>query len=84
MPDILNFVQENVYVLIMVLYVIGVFLKNTKKIADWLIPFILLVIGIVLTIAVLQDIVNGIIQGVLITGVAVLGHNLIKQGMERQ
>lgn len=84
MDNIVSFLQENVYVVAVVLYVLGIFLKNSQKISDWLIPFILLPVGIAFAIAILNDILNGIIQGVLATAVAVLVHNLIKQGTERQ
>lgn len=81
--DLLELVQENMYILIGVLYVIGMFLKKTPKVSDWLIPYILLIIAVILATALLQDVWQGVIQGVIITGVAVLANNFVKQTMER-
>lgn len=39
----MDYVIEQALVLVSVLYVIGVILKNTNKIKDWYIPWILLV-----------------------------------------
>jgi len=66
------------------LFILGIFLKRSEKVADWLIPFILLPIGIAFCCVILGDIVDGFLQGILTTGAAVLVNNLIKQGTERQ
>lgn len=80
----LEYIHDNIYVLTLVLAALGLFLKKTPKIADWSIPYILGVIGAVLATAILKDVVEGVIQGVLVTAVAVYGHNLIKQAIERE
>ncbi|KHO32041.1 hypothetical protein OR62_13985, partial [Clostridium tetani] len=59
--------------------VLGLMLKQTKQIKDWTIPWILLIIGILGSIALIGLNVNAVIQGILTAGVAVFGNQLIKQ-----
>lgn len=77
--DMLEFVSENMYVLTPVLYFLGTLLKNTPKIPDWLIPYILIIIGIVLAFGLAGISVNSLIQGILVAGATVLAHQLVKQ-----
>lgn len=84
MQDILQFVQENVLVISAALFVLGAFLKRVERLKHWLIPFILLPIGIALCVAVTGSVVEGITQGILVTGAAVLTNEIIKQGTERR
>lgn len=84
MNDIIQFVQEQMLILVPVLFVIGLLLKNTPKVPDWIIPWVLLVIGIVLAVLLLGDPLQGVIQGALVAGATVLAHQLVKQTVERQ
>lgn len=79
--ELIEFVSENYYILIPVLWVIGEFLKSTPKVPDWMIPWILLVLGVVISIATaLQTpLTEAIIQGVIVAGLAVFANELIKQ-----
>ena len=81
--DILTFIQDNMVVLIPVLWIIGNFLKKTPVIKDWTIPWILVVMGTSLAIALLGLSAQAVIQGILVAGGAVLTQNLIKQTFER-
>ena len=83
MQDIIQYVQEQMLILVPVLFVIGLILKNTPKVPDWLIPWILLMIGIALAVFLLGDLLQGVIQGVLVVGVTVLAHQLVKQTIDR-
>lgn len=78
--EILNYIIENRLILIPVLYIIGEFIKKTKTLNNRWIPLILMVIGVVFSILMGGDkIINNIIQGVLVSGVTVLGNQIIKQ-----
>ena len=77
--DFMEYITENALILIPVLYVIGMFLKALEFIKDKYIPCILLVIGIVFSIALIGFNVNAVIQGILVSGATVLGNQLIKQ-----
>lgn len=83
MMDILEFVQDNIVALVPVLWILGNFLKKTPVIKDWTIPWILVVMGTGLAIALLGISAEAIIQGVLVAGGAVLTQNLIKQSVVR-
>lgn len=78
--DIIKFVYEYNLVVIPALWIVGTFLKRSN-INDKYIPWILLVIGIATTVTMKLRVplVEAIIQGILVTGVAVLGHQLLKQ-----
>ena len=77
--EFMEYIIENALILIPVLYVIGMFLKALEFIKDKYIPCILLVIGIVFSIALIGFNVNAVIQGILVSGATVLGNQLIKQ-----
>lgn len=79
MENILQFINENFIILIPVIYVIGTFLKKTPKIVDWVIPYVLMTISILLSIGIGGVGVDSIIQAILVTGGAVLCENLYKQ-----
>lgn len=81
MENLLTFIPEFLLILIVGIYVLGVFLKEIKSIPDKYIVSILMLFGI--TVAVLLNIinaqykvsldviVNGVLQGILCWGVAV-------------
>lgn len=74
-----EYITENALLLIPVLNVIGTIIKNTEKIPDKYIPLILLGFGIVGAIAIMGVSPESVIQGVLVTGTAVYGNQLVKQ-----
>lgn len=75
----IQYITENALILIPVLNIIGVILKDTKKIPDKYIPLILLGFGILGTVAVMGLSPEGVVQGVLVTGTAVYGNQVVKQ-----
>ena len=77
--DFMNYIIENALILIPVLYILGSFLKGLENIKDKYIPLVLLAIGMGVRVAMIGFSVDAIIQGILVTGVTVLGNQLIKQ-----
>lgn len=83
--DFLSYIINNCLIVVPALNIIGVFLKGAKKIPDWIIPFVLLVLGIAACIVLSMrpesgmTWIDGAIQGVLVTGAAVLVNQGIKQ-----
>ena len=77
--DIFTYITENALILIPVLLIIGQILKNIEKIPDKWIPVILLPLGIVGSMALGGWTVDGAIQGILVTGAAVYGNQIVKQ-----
>lgn len=82
--NLLDFLIDEALILIPALMILGKILKETPYVRDWMIPHMLLIIGIIMSIAMLGINVSSIIQGILVTGSAVLGHELIKQSLERE
>ena len=77
--EILSYIMENALVLIPVLVIIGEILKNIEKIPDKWIPLILLPLGIAGALALGGLSVDSAIQGILVTGAAVYGNQIVKQ-----
>ena len=79
-----DYILDNALILIPAIYVIGAILKGTELIKDKYIPVILLPIGIVLAMLLVGFNVNGFIQGILVTGVAVYANQLVKQALKEE
>ena len=77
--EILTYITENALVLIPVLIIIGLILKKLEFIPDKFIPVILLPLGIVGAMALGGWTVQSAIQGILVTGAAVYGNQIVKQ-----
>lgn len=80
--DFSQLIIHETIVLVPAVLVIGALLKRTPSIPDWLIPWILLVAAILASIGILGFNVQAVVQGILVTGSAVLGHQLVKQTKE--
>ncbi|BDR80704.1 hypothetical protein N072000002_09600 [Clostridium tetani] len=77
--NIMEFITEQAFILVPALYILGLMLKQTKQIKDWTIPWILLICAIGSCIAIMGINIQALLQGVLVTGVAVFGNQLVKQ-----
>lgn len=77
--DLMQYITENALVLVPVLYIIGMVIKNTKKIPDEVIPIVLLFIGVPLTMWMMGPRADSFIQGVLVVGAAVFANQVVKQ-----
>lgn len=75
----MQYITEHALILIPVLNILGMIIKGFPKIPDKYIPLILLFFGIAGAVAIMGFNVQGIIQGVLITGTAVYGNQIVKQ-----
>ena len=78
--DIINFIIEEGLIMIPVLYIIGEIIKFTGVLNNKWIPLTLLVFSLLFTPLLLGRFTpDNIVQAVLVTGVTVLGDQLIKQ-----
>jgi uncharacterized membrane protein len=75
-------VIEEALILIPVLFVLGTIIKKTPNVKDWVIPYVLLVLSVGLTVALMGLTVEAVIQGILVAGATVFSHQLIKQAKE--
>ena len=77
--EIITYITENALILIPVLIIIGLILKKLEFIPDKYIPVILLPLGILGAMALGEWTVESAIQGILVTGAAVYGNQIVKQ-----
>jgi hypothetical protein len=81
--EILEYIISEALIIIPVLWILGSFLKKTPKVEDWLIPWVLLAVGILAALGIIGFTVDAAVQGILVSGAAVLGHQLLKQTQNR-
>jgi 4-hydroxybenzoate polyprenyltransferase len=79
---LIQFVPQQLLILVAALWVVGYFVKNTQKIPDAYIPFVLMVLAIAGSILMMGTNVTSVLQGIISAAVAVLGKNIVKQGAE--
>lgn len=90
--DYLKFIKPELLVLIPVLYVLGIWLKNSSIVQNWKIPFILTGVSVFLSALYLLGtefpstaslvaafIFTAVVQGVLCAAGAVFTQNIVKQ-----
>lgn len=87
--NLMDFVQKYLIILVIAIYVVGIFLKQTTLVKDNYITVILMIFGItfaVLLVFVNNDyktafdaVINGVLQGILCWGVAVGINQTTKQ-----
>jgi hypothetical protein len=83
LDDLIEYINSNLMFLIPVLWIIGYFLKKTTKIKNNLIPWILLIFAEISIILIQGFKYQDVLQGILITGAAVLGHQLLNQSKKK-
>jgi len=78
-----SFIVQEMLALLPVLWLIGAIIKRTPIIQNWIIPYIILIIGIAGGGFIVGWTTQGILQGIYCAGVAVLAHQLVKQGTDK-
>ncbi len=84
MEFLYDYIIEQALIVVPVLLVIGQALKNTPKMQDWLIPYILLVVGVTFTIGLMGFTMQSIVQGVLVSVAAAFSNQLYKQYSDKE
>lgn len=79
-----QYLLDKMMVVVIVLWILGTFLKKTPIVPDWTIIWILLGIGVLISFFMLGFTVGAFIQGVLATGFAVFVHQLVKQTINKK
>ena len=78
-----EYIIGDALILVPALWIVGALIKHAfAKVPNWTIPFVLLVLGIGGAMGLMGPSVESVIQGILVTGAAVLGNQLVKQGAE--
>ncbi|MGF7046410.1 hypothetical protein J2T13_000886 [Paenibacillus sp. DS2015] len=76
---ILEFISAELMVVVIACWVIGYILKQTPKVLDWTIVYIVTVFAVVFAVFLLGFTVQAILQGIMCGAVAVYGNQLVKQ-----
>lgn len=79
MDEIYQYIVKDAFILVPVLVVLGKIIKDTPYIKNWCIPYVLLLIGELLSITIMGFTSKAIIQGILVTGVSVFSYESFKQ-----
>lgn len=92
-----NYIKPELLVLAIVLYFVGMGIKNTEKISDKYIPVILGTLGILISAiyvvatsvfngyqSILMAIFTSIVQGILVAGLSVYANQVIKQAKKTE
>lgn len=74
-----QYVEPELLILIPVLLFFGWMMKTTPNIPNWVIPYINTVIAIAGGVVLAATVVDGVIQGVLISAMSTLLYNLYSQ-----
>lgn len=92
--DIMSFIPSNLLIVIVAIYVVGVFLKKIEMIKDKYITILLMLFGITFAVLLsiinakykvsLEVIVNGLLQGILCWGVSVGVNQTVKQLVKQE
>jgi hypothetical protein len=64
-------------------WAVGVMLKKTPKVPDWTIIYIVTVVAVLLAIGTIGFSTEAVVQGILCGAVAVYGHQIVKQTINR-
>lgn len=83
MENLIKFVPEQLLILVAALYVVGMFLKKTPKIQDWIIPWILLVLGVAFSISIMGINSTSILQGIICSFGAIATNQFVKQTLNK-
>lgn len=81
--NIFDYVRQECIIVIPVLWILGMFFKELNFLRDNYIPFILMAVGILLSMTILGFSGAAVMQGILISGAAVGLHQFKKQFFEK-
>ena len=77
--EIMTYIIDKALIMIPVLWIIGRIIKGIPAIPDWTIPLALLMFGIAGSMWIIGMNAEAALQGVLVTGAAVYGNQVVKQ-----
>ncbi|PAD73925.1 phage holin family protein [Paenibacillus campinasensis] len=76
---IFELIDPRLLIVVAACWVLGYIFKQTPRVPDWSIVYIVLIIAVWLTIGLLGWSVETLIQGILAGAFAVFGHQAVKQ-----
>lgn len=79
-----QYIKPEMLIVIPALLFLGWMMKETPHIPDWLIPYLNTVFGIIAGISITSSVIDGTIQGILVSAMSVLIFNLYKQWKQKK
>ncbi|BBH20932.1 hypothetical protein Back11_22770 [Paenibacillus baekrokdamisoli] len=79
---ITDLIDPSLFIVLAACWVVGYMLKQTPRIPDWIIIYVVTAFAIVVTLFLLGFHVKSVLQGILCGAVSVYSHQLIKQTKE--
>lgn len=79
-----QYIKPEMLIVIPALLFLGWMMKETPRVPDWLIPYFNTVFGIIAGIAITASVIDGFIQGILVSAMSVLIFNLYKQWKQKK
>lgn len=77
-----NLIDPKLLIVVAACWVFGYVLKQTPKVADWTIVYLVTVAAVALSVGLLGWSVETLIQGVLAGSFAIYGHQVVKQSLK--
>lgn len=82
--DLSTFLDQNYYMLVPALWVLGFALKRTPSVPNWLIIWVLLGFSLVFGTIAWGFSFTGVINAIIAAGFAVFGHQVLKQTIQKK
>jgi FtsH-binding integral membrane protein len=79
---IFNLIDPALLIVVAACWALGYSLKKTPHVADWSIVYIVVVFAVIVVVWMQGINPQSVLQGILCGAVAVLGHQMLKQGKE--
>ncbi|PAK51414.1 phage holin family protein [Paenibacillus sp. 7541] len=79
---IFQLIDPRLFMVVAACWVIGYVLKQTPRVPNWSIVYVVIIVSILLTVELIGWSVESIIQGILAGAFAVFGHQAVKQTAE--
>lgn len=81
---VFDLIDPALIIVVAACWVIGMILKNTPRIPDWTIVYIVTITAVVIVVLLHGLTVEAVLQGILCGAFAVYGHQIAKQTRERE
>ncbi|MDH6370537.1 uncharacterized membrane protein YoaK (UPF0700 family) [Paenibacillus sp. PastF-3] len=74
-----NFIKPELLIVVAVCWIFGYMLKQTPRVPDWTIIYVVTLVAIILVVLITGFNVDSVLQAILCSAVAVYGNQLVKQ-----
>lgn len=76
------YIKPDAFILVPALFFLGIFLRQTPRLPEWSHAWIQLAFGVVACLLYYGFIIQAVVQGILVTGAAVIFRDLIEDSID--